>query len=210
MSVSAPVIDLHTHSNRSDGTDTPTQLVRKAKDAAITVLAITDHDTTAGWAEASDAAEKYGIELVRGIELTVKNGDQSQHLLAYEPDADDPALQAMLASNIEARDDRIPKMIELINKEKRGAGLRLEDVQAAAAGATPGRPHIADVLVNLGHFKDRREAFAAYLVPGLPTYVPRWAPTLDEAIRVVRNAGGVTVIAHPWGRKTHIEKSRFG
>lgn len=200
-------IDLHTHSNRSDGTDSPAELVARAKAAALTVVALTDHDTTVGWAEATAAAAEHGIELVRGLEISVEDGGQGLHLLAYEPDPDDQDLQEMLARSIEARDSRIPLMVKKISVLV--PDLQLEDVLKIAGTAVLGRPHLAEALVNIGAAADRQSAFAQYLSPGYPTYLETWSPPLVDAIRVVRAAGGVAVIAHPWGRSSHLTRDRF-
>src|SRR5688500_8670528 len=111
------MFDLHTHSNVSDGTDDPAALVRKAKEAGLAVVASTDHDTTGGWAEAATEAAAVGIELVRGLEISVEDGGQGHHLLAYEPDPDNAALREMLIRSIEARDQRIPLMVGRISVE---------------------------------------------------------------------------------------------
>jgi predicted metal-dependent phosphoesterase TrpH len=201
------MIDLHTHSNRSDGTDDPTDLIRKAKEAGLSVVALTDHDTTAGWSEAVSAAEEARLDLVRGLELSVEDGGQGHHLLAYEPDPYDTALRDMLARSIEARDQRIPAMVERIAAEV--PGLRLADVLAFAADAVPGRPHLADALVACGAAEDRAAAFATFLVPGRPTYLETWSPPIEDAIRIVEAAGGAAVIAHPWGRNSFVSHERF-
>ncbi len=201
------MIDLHTHSNRSDGTDAPCALVRKAKGAGLTVLALTDHDTTDGWAEAGAAAAAVGLELVRGLEVSVEDGGRGRHLLGYTPDPDDEALRAMLVRSREARDLRIPAMVERIAVEV--PGLRLEDVLAIAGDSVPGRPHLADALVACGAAPDRRAAFAAYLVPGRPSYLETWSPPIEEAIRVVTAAGGAAVLAHPWGRGSTVSVERL-
>jgi predicted metal-dependent phosphoesterase TrpH len=169
---SVALIDLHSHSNRSDGTDTPAELVRKAMDAGLTVLALTDHDTVDGWSRAAAAATELGITLVRGVELSVEDGGQGRHLLAYEPDADNQDLQQMLVRSIEARDLRVPALVEKIAVEV--PGLHLEDVLAIAGNSVAGRPHVAEALVRCGAASDRSSAFSAYLVPGRPTYVETW------------------------------------
>ena len=200
-------IDLHTHSNRSDGTDTPAELVSKAKAAGLTVVALTDHDTTVGWAEAMAAAGEHGIELVRGLEVSVEDGGEGYHLLAYEPDPDDHHLQDMLARSIEARDSRIPLMVQKIAVLV--PALRLEDVLEIAGTAVLGRPHLADALVNIGAAADRKAAFAQYLSSGCPTYLETWSPPIEDAIRIVRAARGVAVMAHPWGRGSRLTLERF-
>jgi len=171
------------------------------------VVALTDHDTTVGSAEASAAAATHGIELVRGLEVSVEDAGQGLHLLAYEPDPDDQDLRNMVARTIEARDSRIPLMVEKIAAEI--PALRLDDVLEIAGTAVLGRPHLADALVRTGAARDRRSAFAAYLAPGCPTYLETWSPPLDEAIGILQSAGGATVLAHSWGRGSHVTLERF-
>jgi len=152
-------------------------------------------------------ADEVGLHLIRGIELTTKNEGQSQHLLAYEPDPAHPALVELLRRALVARQTRIPLMVERIAAHV--PGLRLEDVIRIAGGATPGRPHIADALLACGAFTDRSKAFETYLLPGRETYVSRWAPSIEDAIATVAAAGGVTVIAHPWGKGGKAKAARF-
>ncbi len=192
-------IDLHTHSRASDGTDTPAGLVRAAADAGIDVLAITDHDTAAGWAEAAGAAAEVGVELVPGMEISARHRGRSVHLLAYLPDPTYAPLTAQLDLVLNGRESRVPVMIERLRAL--GIDITADDVRRAADGtAATGRPHVADALVTLGVVRDRDEAFAAYLGWGKPAHVDRYAVPLVDALRVVAEAGGVTVIAHPWGR----------
>ncbi|WP_183095538.1 PHP domain-containing protein [Nocardioides stalactiti] len=193
-------IDLHTHSRVSDGTESPADLVRSAAAAGLDVVAITDHDVTGGWAEAAAAADETGIMLVRGIEISTRYGWAGVHLLAYLPDPDDPALGAELARIIGGRDARVPTMLARL----RGLGIDGATEEALAevtvnAGAT-GRPHVADLLVRLGVVADRDQAFAEYLSHGRPAYVDRYASDLVTMIGLVTGAGGVPVVAHPWGR----------
>lgn len=192
-------IDLHTHSRASDGTDTPAGLVRAAADAGIDVLAITDHDTAAGWAEAAAAAAEVGVELVPGMEISARHRGRSVHLLAYLPDPTYAPLTEQLDQVLSGRESRVPVMIARLRAL--GIDITAEDVRRAADGtAATGRPHVADALVTLGVVRDRDEAFAAYLGWGKPAHVDRYAVPLVDALRVVAEAGGVTVIAHPWGR----------
>lgn len=192
-------IDLHTHSRVSDGTAAPRDLVHAAKAAGLDVVALTDHDTTLGWDEAASAAAEVGIALVRGIEISTRFRGAGVHLLAYLPDAADPALQAELARIVQGREDRVPTMLARL----RELGIpATEEALAASAGDSEitGRPHVADLLVRLGVVRDRDQAFADYLSEGGPAFVDRYAADLLEMISLVRGAGGVPVIAHPWGR----------
>ena len=193
-------IDLHAHSRVSDGTQAPADLVRAAAAAGLDVVALTDHDITAGWDEAAAAAEAAGIGLVRGIEISTRFRSRAVHLLAYLPDPTNEALVAELRRILDGRDARVPTMLALL----RGLGIdgATEDALAEItinAGAT-GRPHIADLLVRLGVVADRDQAFAEYLSLGRPAYVNRYAADLVTMLGIVTAARGVPVVAHPWGR----------
>ncbi len=192
-------IDLHTHSSVSDGTDSPTELVAAAAAAGVDVLALADHDTVSGLAEASDAARAAGIELVPAIEVSTTWQGADIHLLAYWPDSASSPLEEMLATIRAGRLTRIPQMLAALA----AYGIRLteEQVRRAAGGAVSlGRPHVADALVAAGVVGSRDEAFATWVGEGMPGHVWTPAPTLPHAITVVRQAGGLPVIAHPWGR----------
>ncbi|MDF1602986.1 PHP domain-containing protein [Nocardioides sp. YIM 152315] len=192
-------IDLHTHSRASDGTDSPAELVRAAARAGLDVLAITDHDTAAGWPDAQAVADEVGVTLVPGMEISTHHRGRSVHLLAYLPDPTYPPLADELARVLDGRAARVPRMVTRLN----GLGIDIteDDVRRASAGAVAsGRPHVADALVTLGVVADRSEAFDRYLAWGRPAHVDRYAVPLETAIRAVAGAGGVSVIAHPWGR----------
>lgn len=192
-------IDLHTHSNRSDGTDSPTELVENAKAAGLDVVAITDHDSTEGWKEADRAARRVGITLVRGIEMSTRLDGRSIHLLGYAFDPRDGALGAELRRILDGRDERMPKIVAKLSHE--GIDITEDEVRAKARNArASGRPHIADVLVDKSVVKDRGEAFSRYLKPGRPGYVEKYATELPSAIALLKGAGGKAVIAHPWSR----------
>jgi predicted metal-dependent phosphoesterase TrpH len=193
-------IDLHTHSDRSDGTDSPAELVRHARDRGVDVLALTDHDTTEGWTEAADVAARAGVTLVLGIEVSTRFGGQGVHLLAYLPDPDHPALVTELDRVLDGRNSRLPAILERL----RGLGVDIEaaDVRRVSGEAAAlGRPHVADALIALGVVADRDDAFARFLGPGGPAYVDRYATDLPTMIRTVSDAGGVSVIAHPWASR---------
>jgi len=195
-------IDLHTHSTRSDGTDSPTALVRKARrQADLDVVALTDHDCTAGWDEAQVAADEEGVRLVRGVEISTQYRGASVHLLGYEFDPGHPPLVAELERVLAGRDARLPLTVAKLNEL--GYELTVEDVHAVSGDSvSSGRPHIADALVAKGYLRDRDEAFATLLSPGRPAYAERYAADLFEAVRLIRQAGGRAVVAHPWGRES--------
>jgi hypothetical protein len=195
----APVIDLHTHSSVSDGTETPTELVEAARAAGVDVLGITDHDTVGGWDEAETAARRNGIALVRGIEITCREDSLSIHLLGYLTDPEDQALMAELAKARESRATRLERMVERMAEG--GIPITYPEVLAQVApGATPGRPHIADALIANGTIRHRDEAFAEWLHDRSPYYVHHYSLDPVEAVRLVLAAGGIPVIAHPFTR----------
>lgn len=193
-------IDLHTHSDRSDGTDTPADLVRNARAAGIDVLAITDHDTTVGWDEAARVARETGVRLVRGIEVSTRFAGHGVHLLAYLPDPTHPELVAELDRVLDGRDNRLPGILAKL--AELGIHLAAQDVRRLAGDAAAlGRPHVADALVEAGVVRSRDQAFAELLGPGGPAYVDRYAADLVTMLRTVADAGGVSVIAHPWASR---------
>ncbi len=192
-------IDLHTHSAASDGTDTPADLVRAAEAAGLDVVALTDHDAMSGWAEAAAAADEVGITLVPGLEISTSFHHRGVHLLAYLPDPTHQPLVAALDRILAGRTARTPAIVEAL----RGHGIDIteDDVRRESGGSVAaGRPHVADALVRLGHADDRTQAFTDLLNPGRPGYANRYAAPLEEMIPIIADAGGVSVIAHPWGR----------
>ena len=192
-------IDLHTHSDRSDGTLSSAEVVHAAAAAGLDVLALTDHDTAVGWDEATTAAEAAGIGLVPGAEISCTFEGHGLHLLAYRFDPTHAPLVEVLQRVLIAREERMPRICAALRSL--GVPVCDEDVRARASGAAAlGRPHVADELVRLGVVADRDEAFDRFLSPGRPAYVPRYAAPVEEVLPLVTAAGGVTVVAHPWGR----------
>lgn len=189
------VIDLHTHSNASDGTDSPAGLVAAAAAAGVDVVALTDHDTTRGWDDAAEAARHLGVALVPGTEFSARSNGVSVHLLSY---LHDPAHDALVRQNAQVQAARTDRARVMVDRLSRDYAITWEDVLAQTEpGTTIGRPHIADALVALGYLPDRSAAFTSILRPGTPYYVPHVAPDGIEVIRAVRDAGGVPVFAHP-------------
>jgi hypothetical protein len=191
------MIDLHTHTNKSDGTDSPRELVNKAIAQGLTVLGISDHDTTSGWREAKETL-RGSLALALGSEISCLTTDGiSVHMLGLLFDENHAQMQLMLE---ETRDGRIPRMRKMIEKMRlAGIDISMNDVEAAKPiGATLGRPHLADALVNKGIIKSREEAFDGMLNNDSVYYVSHAAPTPADAIRMIRSAGGVAVIAHPF------------
>ena len=200
-------IDLHTHSTCSDGRATPTQVMREAKEANLDYVALTDHDTTKGWAEAHQAAEDLGIKLIEGIEVTSRaviplpDGQTikfSVHMLAYLPNPENPALKQMLEDSVNLRVDRLKQITELLAQD---FDVDWDAVlEALPPGATAGRPAVADAMINRGIFT-KRDEFFELVYPGSKYYVPnRGVPTPEVAIDIIRQAGGVPIIAHPMAR----------
>ncbi len=193
------MIDLHTHSAVSDGTDTPTELVAHAAAAGLTVVALTDHDTFDGLDEARAAGQRLGVEVLPGMELSCSREHQSVHLLAYGADPADAALAEEMELVRDGRSGRLRPVLAKL--AALGVPVSEEEV-LAFVGSSPsvGRPHIADALVAAGHVKDRTEAFNRFLADGGPAHVGRYAIDIGRGIDLVHGAGGVAVIAHPWGR----------
>lgn len=201
-------MDLHTHSLHSDGSDTPRELVELAVGAGLDVVALTDHDTVAGWDEARTAGAELGIKVVLGVELSTTNQDRGQHLLGYAFDPEHPAIAEILSRGTSARTDRAEALLERL--DDLGLGVDREYV-VSLAGGIPSRKHVAACMVRAGHVASDDEAFERYLNEGGPAYVPRYRPTIEAAIEAIGSAGGVSVIAHPWDtrRGAAVTEARF-
>jgi len=191
------MIDLHTHTTVSDGTDTPAQLVNKALAQGLDTLAITDHDAIAGWSSATQTL-RGNLKLVLGAEIScLTKAGVSVHMLGLLFDGANAALLEALENTRDERLPRMRKMIELMQAD--GIDISLRDVEAAMPiGATMGRPHLADALVTKKIIKTRDEAFSELLNNDSKYYVSHLAPTPVEAVKLIRAAGGVAVIAHPF------------
>lgn len=205
------MIDLHTHTNFSDGTDTPAQLINKAMANGITTLAITDHDSIGGWEEAKMALRP-GLSLVLGAEISCQTVDGiSVHILGLLFDPNFNQLMQTLEQTRENRYSRMERIIKRINEA--GIEITMSDVlEQLADGATLGRPHLADALVKKGVVKNRDEAFTQMLHNNSKYYIPHYSPLPEEAIKLIKQAGGVAVIAHPMAshRGRVISSQTFG
>ncbi len=193
------LIDLHTHTNLSDGQDSPEELILQARGAGLSVIAITDHDTVLGWQRLHNQRDRdssTGVTIVPGAEISCRTpSGMSVHMLGYLFDPGSSALAEMMSLT---RDDRIPRMQKIIGLLN-GAGIDIsfDDVVAhSGSAATVGRPHLADALVARGVVGTRNEAFAHYLHNDSPFYVGHFAPSPEEAISAIKTAGGVSVLAH--------------
>ncbi|GAA4882363.1 PHP domain-containing protein [Serinicoccus chungangensis] len=190
-------IDLHVHSTHSDGTESPAQVVGRAREAGLDVVALTDHDAVSGWEEADRAGRERGVAVVPGLEISCSAGGASVHLLGYFVDPTDPDLLAELERVRSSRDDRLRRMVDRLADG--GFPVTWEDVLSQTApGASLGRPHIADVLVLRGRYPDRDAAFADVLHSSSPFHVAHYAPDPRRAVELVRGAGGAAVLAHPF------------
>lgn len=197
-----PGIDLHTHSSRSDGTLPPAEVIRLAAGIGLEVVALTDHDTTEGLAEAEAAGTGLGIEVVPGIELSAEHEGRSVHVLAYWPDPEEPELRTELAR---LRDERLGRAEGMVVKLRElGVAISLERVREIAGGGPIVRPHIAQALVEAGVVASEQEAFDRYIADGGPAYVEKHALAPVDAVRLILGAGGVCVLAHPglWDDRT--------
>lgn len=190
------MIDLHTHSNFSDGTDTPTALLNKALAAGLSTIALTDHDTVAGWDEAKNHLRP-GLSLVLGSEISCQTEEgMSIHMLGLLFDSENQPLAEVMAKTRDNRFGRMAKIIERLNKAH--FEITMQDVEEQLSeGATLGRPHLADALIAKRYFNSREEVFKEVLNNNSPFYVAHYSPTPEEAIGLIKGAGGVAVIAHP-------------
>lgn len=188
-------IDLHAHTTASDGSLTPTQLVRLAAETGLAALSVTDHDTIDGLAEAQAAATEVGIELVSGIELAVTYPTGRFHMLGYLFDPLNQALNDRLDLLKQNRARRNQRMLERIRAA--GIDLTLEEVRRESGGGQVGRPHMALALVRKGIVTSAQEAFDRYLADGAAAHVPKDKITPEEGIDLIHGAGGLASIAHP-------------
>ncbi len=201
--------DLHLHSTCSDGLETPGEVVARAVAAGLRAIALTDHDTLAGVAEARRECPD-GFEVMAGVEISSVWQGREVHLLAYDVDPADPDLADALARSRADRIDRAARIVERLNRL--GVAITMEEItalrpDAGDPAASVGRPHIAEVIVRRGAASSVDEAFARYLRPGRSAWVPRRSLPVDRALRLVRAAGGSLVIAHP-GLNLSLDQTR--
>ena len=205
-----PFVDLHSHSTASDGSKSPTALVTAAKAAGLAAIALTDHDTMAGVAEATAAGEHAGVRIVPGVELSAVDEDREVHLLGLHiqrPAVLDDALRTFRAT----RETRARQIVEKLNAL--GVTISFHDVLERAGDAAIGRPHVARTLIESGWARDSRDAFDRYLGAGRPAYVPKHRLSVPDAIALIHAGGGIAVIAHPGadGRREVLERyARLG
>lgn len=189
-------VDLHTHSNASDGTDSPAEVVRAAHAAGLSALALTDHDTVAGVVEARAEANRLGIEFLAGIEISCSYPRPgTMHLLGYGIDPDSTILQNKLNELVHARDTRNEKIVEILRGK--GVPISMERVREIAAGGVVGRPHIAQAVIEAGFAKDTAQAFSRFLGNTGVAYVDKERLSPRQAIELIHAAGGIVSLAHP-------------
>ncbi len=189
------VADLHLHTKFSDGTETPERVVELAHAAGLSTIAITDHDNTEAFAVAAPVAQRYGIELISGIEMSASTDDTEVHMLGFLFDLTHSGLQQHLVEQQARRVSRVHEMV----KRLEGVGVRIsaQEVLELAGEGTVGRPHVARILLKHGYISALSEAFSRYIGPNNPGFVPGSPLPPSQVIRVIRDAGGIPVLAHP-------------
>ena len=191
-----PLVDLHLHSTASDGIFSPKDIVRLAKEGGLSLIALTDHDTTAGVAEAQAEGKRVGIDVVAGVEISLDFPRGTFHMIGLFIDPDDRDLIAALAELRESRDLRNRGLVERLGKI--GLPVDLDEVTAHAGGEVVARPHFARAMIARGYVGTNQEAFDLYLARGRPAYVERTRLSGADAISFVHAAGGVAVLCHPF------------
>jgi predicted metal-dependent phosphoesterase TrpH len=189
------VIDLHAHSTASDGSDSPAALMALAARQELSAVALTDHDTVEGLAEARAAADEVGVRLVQGCELSCEVGSATMHLLVYFLSDGPGPLQDRLAGLQEARADRNRRIVDVL--QAHGLDVTLEEILTEAGGGSVGRPHVAGVLLRKGYVDSVQDAFDRWLGNGKPAYLDRERLLPAEAIALAHASRAVTVLAHP-------------
>jgi predicted metal-dependent phosphoesterase TrpH len=189
-------VDLHCHSNASDGTMPPAEVVRLARESGLSGLSLTDHDTVLGVDEAAAEATRLGIDFIPGIEISCSYPRPGTlHLLGYGVDPHSPELASMTQGLVGARDERNARVVDALQKQ--GVAISMDEVLAASGAGTTGRPHIAAVLMRKGYVSSIREAFNKYLGQGGSAFFDKEQLSPRRAIEMIKNAGGVAVLAHP-------------
>ena len=189
-------VDLHCHSTASDGTLPPREVVRLAKQSNLSALALTDHDTVAGCADAADEAQKLGLDFLCGIEISAEYPHPgTMHILGYGVDPSNPALKSLTETLLAGRDNRNPRIVAKLNDM--GVAVSMKEWEEEARGGVLGRPHLAAILNRKGYVSSIKQAFDKYLGQGSPAYFDKERLTPRQAIERIHAAGGVAVLAHP-------------
>ncbi|MFA5383243.1 MAG: PHP domain-containing protein [Eubacteriales bacterium] len=187
--------DLHIHTNASDGVESPAQVVYLAKTAGLKAIAITDHETASGIAPALEAGRRLSLEVLPGVEMSTGHKDREVHLLGYLMDYTNPVFMSFLELLLQKRKERVAGIAARLRDL--GIQVTLDQILAAAGKGSVGRPHVARALIESGIVQSVAQAFEQYLGTGRPAYVPRFKYSTSEAIQLIRDAGGVAVLAHP-------------
>ena len=191
-----PFVDLHCHSTASDGTFKPAEVVQLAKRKELTALALTDHDTIGGVAEAAAEAHKLGIDFLPGIEISAEYpAPGTMHILGYGVDPTNPALAKLTETLLAGRDNRNPRIVEKLNEL--GVHVTMQEWEDEAGGKVLGRPHLAAVLLRKGYVSSIKQAFDKYIGQGAPAYFDKERLTPKRALEMIHDAGGIAVMAHP-------------
>lgn len=188
-------VDLHSHTHFSDGTLSPEDLVKNAKELGLAALAITDHDTTKGIPQGLQAGQELGVEVIPGVEISALYDKGTLHILGYFINHNDEILQSKLQEFIDARNKRNPQILEKL--AALGFELDIDEVRTFAEGNVINRPHIARAMLNRGYVDNIQEAFDRFLAQGGPAYMPKEVFTPEESIAIIHQAGGLAVLAHP-------------
>jgi 3',5'-nucleoside bisphosphate phosphatase len=192
----AGCVDLHVHSTASDGSLSPLQIIERAKELRLRAVAITDHDTVEGSAEALGYPPLPSLEILSGIEISADVPSGTMHILGFLLRLDDPSLRQTLKRVQRARANRNVKIVEKL--QDLGLRVQYDEITSISGGGQVGRPHIAQVLVHKGAARSVGDAFKKFLRKGGPAYIPRYRLLPDEAIRMILGAGGVPVLSHPF------------
>jgi predicted metal-dependent phosphoesterase TrpH len=187
--------DLHMHSTHSDGTDSPRTLVEMAKARGLAAIAVTDHDTFSAWPEAKKAGEELGVRVLAGVEISVEYAGKTVHMLGYCFDSGADLLAEKLGVILKGREERNVQIVKKLNDL--GMDISYDEIAAEAGGKVVGRPHFAAVMIRKGYVKERQEAFDKYLAKGAAAYMDRLRFGPEDSVAMIREAGGVAVLAHP-------------
>ncbi len=194
------MIDLHVHTSMSDGTHTPAEVVKLAQERQLRAIAITDHDTVAGVRPASQIGEEVGVEIISGVEMSTEWSSGIMHILGYFIDVSNVQLNEALNLLRMGRIERVPRIVEKLRACN--VVISAEEVWREAVGGAPGRPHVAEILMREGYVNTVQEAFDKYLKKGAPAYVEKRKMPPGRAIRLIAEAGGIPVLAHPYSLET--------
>ncbi|MDF9407428.1 MAG: DNA polymerase III PolC [Pelotomaculum sp. PtaB.Bin013] len=188
-------VDMHVHTSASDGTDSPVEVVARAKEIGLEAIAITDHDTVEGIKPAMEAGHVFGIEVIPGIELSTESNEEEIHILGYLLDITDKEFLKTISLFRSYRLKRVEQMVGKL--QKLGLPVVMDRVMAFSGTGSVGRPHLAAAMVEAGVVNDLAEAFDKFIGKGCPAYVPRYKIEPAEAVQLIRKANGLPVLAHP-------------